>query len=501
MKKKISILIMISLLLALISTNVFAAKVSSEKSTFEIVENNICTINLNDKATFEKKIINYDLNKKEVTIQLKITNNSVEPIVESTPSEIVLVIDNSYSMLNTLSNGQTRMQAVLSAAKSLVAELMSHNNVKVSVVTFSSANPVNMTYTDSNWIPEGTEQDARLRIALSDSSTSVINSITEIQTGQTGERTNIEAGLSIAKKQFSSENSNKYILLLTDGVPNLSLNGNTQNYEMVDVTNTKNAILNLKNEGIGLISVMTEQSNSTIQHTDMGEVTYVDIAERIFGTPSNPTYGKFYYIPDTKISKTVSQDVLSDFVPTTTDEGILRNIIIKDTFPQEIVDNFDFTYVQAPTKGTATQSINSANKLLTWSIPELGYGETASLSYKLKLKDSIDENIINVVLNTNTSVDITTDSIVNNGQKVPFTSSVTPKVRVKLLNGDTPPADDSDPDKPTPDNPTPDTPTPQKDPTVAKEKLPQTGATMTLSILMIVSITIAIITAKRAFIK
>ena len=68
MKKKV-VLIMF-LVIAMMATNVFATAKSTDV-TMEIVEDNTCTIKLNEEAYFEKKMIEYDLKKHEVTLQLK----------------------------------------------------------------------------------------------------------------------------------------------------------------------------------------------------------------------------------------------------------------------------------------------------------------------------------------------------------------------------------------------------------------------------------------------
>ena len=54
MKKKIAITIF--LLLTMMTTSVFATAKSTDV-TMEVVEDNICTIKLNDDSSFEKKMI------------------------------------------------------------------------------------------------------------------------------------------------------------------------------------------------------------------------------------------------------------------------------------------------------------------------------------------------------------------------------------------------------------------------------------------------------------
>jgi len=441
------------LLILLFCSSVFAATTSSEKAKLEIVENNICTINVTDNAIFEKKIIDYDLEKKELTIGLKISNNAVKPLDK--PSEIVLVIDNSLSMDNSISTGGSRMEAVSNSAKLLATELLKLDTVKLSIVSFSTGDN------------EGTITDAKLRTALTNSKDTVLNAITEVANDATGVRTNIEAGLTLASQQFSETCDNKFIVLLTDGVPNISLGSNKILYSGVTATNTKNALQKLDNDGIQILSMMT--GVTTDVETAQTNKTFKELAEEIFGTPEIPTVGKFYYITDSEIERTVSETILTQLVAP--EDNILTDIDIYDYFPQEIINNFNFEYVTLPTLGTVSEDIDLQNNMIVWHIDSLGYGESDTLSYKLTLKDNIDESIVGVVLNTNEKVDITTEKILDeNGQKKIITSDVTPKVKVTLV----------------------------VDTTKAPDPIPQTGSTITLTVIIAVALVACIVIGIRS---
>ena len=445
----------ILLLIVLLSTSVFAATASSEKAKLEIIENNICTINITDTAIFEKKIVDYDLEKKEITIGLTVTNNSVAPLDK--PSEIVLVIDNSLSMKETISTGGTRMEAVSDSAKLLATELLKLDTVKLSVVSFSTGDN------------EGTITDAKLRAKLTNSKDVVMNAITEVANDATGVRTDIEAGITLAAEQFTGTCENKFIILLTDGVPNISLGSNKIQYSGTTATNTKNALLKLDSDGIQILSMMTGVTNSIESQTGK---TYKELAEEVFGTPEEPTVGKFYYITDSEIEETVSETILEQLVAP--EDGILTDIDIYDYFPQEIVDNFDFEYVTSPTLGTVSEDIDLQNNMITWHIDKLGYGESVSLSYKLTLKNNINTEIVGVVLNTNQKVDITTDKVLDsNGTKKVISSEVTPKIKVTI----------------------------KEDTTIVPEPIPQTGTTITLYVLIGVAVIACITIGIRLYIK
>ena len=411
MKKLNKILTILLLLFFIISTTCLAVTTTSKDLKLEIVENNVCTISIKDTAVFEKKIIDYNLDKKEITLQMQIKNIAEKPLAE--PTEIMLVMDTSDSMKREVSTGVTRMDAIKSAADKLVTELLKNDTVKLGIVTFS---------TSDNF---GTISDAKLKSALTSSSSdisSIINSITYDGNGQT----NIDAGVTLASQNFSDTCEHKYIILLTDGVPNYSIGKPTFEYSGTTATNTKNTLNKITNEDdINLISVMTGVE-SNVENPETG-MTYKELAEEIFGTSEEPNYGKFYYIPDSQIEKTISEDILNDI--TNTDNGVLTNIDIYDYFPQEIVDNFDFEYVTSPNLGTISPTIDLQNNCIVWHIDSLGYGEVGTVSYKLTVKDNIDSNIINVILKTNEKVEINADELIN-----PESSTVSPKIK---LTGDT----------------------------------------------------------------
>lgn len=459
MKKKIFSVIL--LLIVLLSTSVFAATINSEKAKLEIVENNICTINITDEAIFEKKLIDYDLTKKEITIGLKVTNNAIPPLDK--PSEIVLVIDNSLSMDETIATGGTRMEAVADSAKLLATELLKLDTVKLSVVSFS---------TGAN---EGTITDAKLRTSFTDSEEVVLAAITEVANDATGVRTDIEAGITLASQQFTGTCDSKFIILLTDGVPNISLGSNSIIYSGVTAANTKDALLEIDGKGIEILSMMTGVTNSIESQTGK---TYKELAEEVFGTPEQPTVGKFYYITDEEIEETVSETILTQLIAPKDD--ILTDINIYDYFPQYIVDNFNFEYVTEPNIGTVSEDIDLQNNLINWHIDELGYGESSTLSYKLTLKDTINNEIIDEILDTNEKVDITTDKVLDEeGNKEFITSEVTPKVKLTL--------------EPEPE--------PEPDNTITPDPLPQTGATITFTIISIIAISLCIGIGIRFYIK
>ena len=410
MKKWAVALILVFLL---ISTTCFAASTSSKNATLEIVENNIGTISINDIANFEKKMISSDLTKKELTIQLKITNTAQE--VFAKPTEIFLVIDNSLSMKDEVSANVTRLKAVTDSAKTLASALLKNENVKVGVVSFSTGEQ------------EGTITDATLQTIPTNKESDVLSNITKIAENPLGARTNIDAGITLANQNFTQTAENRYIILLTDGVPNAAIDGPILTYSGEVATKTKAKLQKLSTDGISLFSLMTGVPD--IEEHSTG-ITYKALAEEIFGTTAEPTAGKFYYISDDKIEETISQTILSDI--TNTADNTLTDLDIYDYFPQEILDNFDFSYVTSPNLGNVSAKVDMENRCIVWHLDTLLPQASGILSYKLTLKENIDTAILDKVLATNQKIEITSPDIQNEDGTHTLTSTVSPKVKVSM---------------------------------------------------------------------
>lgn len=437
MKKKFSIAIF--LLFVLLSTTVFA----STPVKMEIVENNICDIKLQENANFEKKLIKYDLDKHQVTLQLQISNTEKNEIPEG---ELMLVIDSSSSMNDKVNDSTvTRKDLVLNSATKLVENLLSVNSstLKIGVVTFSSSNVASEM---------GTDKDAQLVSDFTNDLSTLKSKISSIE--GTGNFTDLDSGLKLAKKSFTSEKNNKYLIVLTDGIPNM----NVGNSDLVSIkaleqviTTTKETLTSLKD--INVISLLTGITSEEATFRAEGDkyYTYGQVINGIFGTTENPTVGKFYKINDTEIEKTITEEIYSDLVPVI---KTLKDITVVDYFPQYIVDNFDMAYVEGTDTSKISTKIDKETNSITWTIPELKAGETLSVQYTLTLKDSFDETIIDKILNTNQKVDINYKDFY--GKTQTKTSDVSPKIKLTKIPQEEPP---------------------KKDDTISKEELPKTGAT------------------------
>lgn len=421
MKKKIALTIF--LVIIMMATNVFAAAKSTDV-TMEIVEDNICTIKLNDESTFEKKMIEYDLREHEVTLQLKISNNSKEIIPTG---EMMLVIDSSSSMDEIVEGTTTRKDLVLNSANKLVETLIEANptSLKIGVVTFSTG-----TETDENgYLVTGTEADAQKVCDFTNDLNTLTSKISAIE--GTGQYTNLDSGLKLAKSQFTSDDNNKYMIILTDGLPNLAVGYNDLvTYDgLTDViTETKSTLTSLDNVDVYTMLTGIDNEEATFRTDGTNTYTYGQVIQEVFGTEEQPTKGKFYKISDNEIEKTITEKIYRDLLPI---ENSLEDIVVVDYFPQYMIENFEMTYIDGIDTSNVSSQIDTETNSITWNLAKLLPGETAIIQYKLKLKDEFDEAIIDKVLDTNEKVDISYKDF--DGTDETETSDVTPKIKLARI--------------------------------------------------------------------
>ena len=405
--KKLKTIGIIALIIMLFTTTVFAA---NEDVTLVKVKDNVCDIKLGEDGEVIKQLISVDNPKKEAVLQIDVKNiKSEEEQVK--PSEIFLVLDNSKSMTdNKVDNTRTRKEAVFTAAKTLVEKILTAQpNTKIGIVSFSDTN------------------------------------------------------------------LNKHLILLTEGVPNTVVGGPVNQYSGEVKTKTKATLQSVKDKGINIITVMTGV-NSTFMPDQDGNVcaeaagkTYKDLAEEIFGTQEAPNYGKFFYVTDSQVEDTITQDIFENVVTIIKNE--IKDIVLVDYFPSIILANYNFEIVEQANIGKVTAEVNTENNSITWTIGVLKAGETASFKYKLVLKENFDRTIINVETPTNEKVDVTYTDTKGTEQKA--TSDVSPSIMLK---------------KP-------------KDNTQAETPIPQTGDTNIFAIIAITAIVIAMAIYTTKYMK
>ncbi len=406
----------IFLIIILIANVSFA---SYSTVTMSVVEEPICTIELGENSKFEKKLIAKDLANKEVTLQLQVTNQEK---AELSNAEIVFVIDNSNSMTEAATSTATRSELIKSSAKTFITNLLkSSHDLKIGAVSFSTSSKKN----EEGFTTLGTIEDATKLSDLTNDTAALTQAIDGITYAEelVASYTNLEAGLTLGNSLFSSEKNNKYLIILTDGIPNVILDQNAVKYDDKTISATKQRYSDLTSAGVKTITLLSgiREGDDSVNDT----YTYNQYIEQIWGTPSNPLNGEFYYVTDDAIEKTITEDIYSSFIPK---QKTLKNITVVDYFPAEIIQNFDFAYVTEANIGTISSKVDTTNNSITWTIPELASGKTATVQYKLKLKENFDSSIVNKILNTNQKVDIKYTDFDEKEQDK--TSNISPKIKL-----------------------------------------------------------------------
>ena len=409
--------------------------VNKNKTTMKLVEDNKGHIDFGKYGKFDKYMSKIDTEKKTIDITLKVTNNQKEEIEhqEGQIGEVVLLIDGSNSMkTNKVAalGGKTRAEVVYDAATKLVDSLFERNSkIKIGVVEFA---------TTTNPTEEGQGKDAKqITTTLETDKEKVKAAINTIRTDVMGPRTNIQEGLIQADKLLDTStetNTKKAIVVLTDAIPNTASGVSFDTYTDKTAVPTKQELERVKAKGTKVISMLINMTDDPIQISQENpKPTYKQKAQQIFGTTTNPVAGPVYYVEDTNITKTVTEEILKDIAPEKTiiTTYTLTNIVIKDYFPDNIVKNFDYVELTKATKGTATTTIDKNDNSITWTIPELKPNEEATLVYTLKLKDSIEKSIIGINLPTNKKVTIDYDE--NNKKQDPKETPKSPVVALDMV--------------------------------------------------------------------
>lgn len=403
--KIISILFLLFILIGNLSMAAYNDVIMS------VIKEPIATINFGDNSKATRTLISKDLNNKEITLELRVNNYETS----SKPSgEIMLVIDNSKSMLTPVHTDKTREDLVINSAKTLITNLLKDNTkLKIGVVSFS---------TNTDIKKEGTIEDAQLISNLTNDSSALLTAVSNIQ--YTGPRTNLDSGITLAKKYYTenTDSTHKYMIILSDGVPNVAVDYDKNYYSDDVITKTKTNLQSLSGTVDNVITMLTGITDGDAVATPATK-TYNEIISEIFGTTKKPTAGKFYYISDDDIESTITKNIYADLLPVSKS---FKDLKIVDYFPKEIVDNFTFSYVTKPSKGTITDKIDTKTNSITWTIPELKAGEEATVQYKLKLKENYSSSILSKELDTNTKLDLNYKD--DDEKTVTKTSNITPVV-------------------------------------------------------------------------
>ena len=442
MKKKVILLIFI--LMLLLSRYVFALEIQTELKVLEKFSEKKYLEN--DQGYVIKTLADINPDSGEAIVELKLSNTAKD-------------VDNSGSMDFKLSNGKKRKEVVVESAKNLTNKIYDNiDNVKMGIVRFWGKD--NMGYAAS--IMSNVTSDKKVII-------SHLDSIAEMKT-EPG--TNIEAAILAANRMFTKKSKNKIIILLTDGIPNID---NEYNTDLETVFNNTKKTLQSIGDKAYIISIMTGVSDADLDKEK--HIKPTDIVKRIFGTDEKPTTGKFYNISDLDIDRVVSENVYKDLIKKV--RNPINNVKMVDYFPKDIIENFEFSYVDKPNIGSISNEIRKNDNSIDWDIGTLKAGSVATVRYKLKIKDMKNKALLNKVLSTNgDNKNIGYNVVLDTSPKIQLAeiekqNNINIDKNNKKINGI------------------------KKDNTTAKGRLPQTGESLTIFIVFGLCVVVLIVLYKK----
>lgn len=218
------------------------------------------------------------------------------------PADIMLVIDRSGSMSNTLGTGGTKISAAITAAKHFIDTISQDTNNRVGLVTFDTT--------------------AKLNSALTNNFSAVKTQIGQITPGNT---TCTQCGVNTANSEVTKDgrtNIKKVVILLTDGIAN-TVSGNSN---QVAASVAEAAAINAVKAGYAannttFFTIGLGNKNGTIE-TGINEPFLQQIASL--------TSGQYYYSPNSSQLDGIYQSI-SSIVGKGSIAGFVYNDINKNT--------------------------------------------------------------------------------------------------------------------------------------------------------------------------
>ena len=507
---KLYILCIFLVIISFFTSNVFA---SSINTSLEVVKENSEIKNLeNSQGNITKRIIDSNQNQGEVTIELKLSNfkNDKTDKTRYNDTEIYFLVDENLSRNEELLNKN------ITYIKILMNNILKKNsNTKIGIIGLKGTisdkhfdeNGKLITGEKDEGDIKGSEANSEILAELTKDVNKIENALKQMNSVKNAYNVNLEAGIKLANKSYSN-NVNRILISTYDGVPNIAIGVKAKSpshggifgeYETAEeaivaqhkkiVNSTKNEILNLKKNNISFIQLRPEDTSydETWYDSKTGE-KILDFdgspyVKELYRTLENPVYGKMYSLSNSSLEEIITNYIYEDLFKII--QADINKIKIVDYFPKEIIENFDFSYVEKPNIGNVSEKINFENNSIVWNIENLKGNEIAILKYKLKLKDLQNENILNKVISTNEKVSLTYQDAENKEYSLELLTS--PQIMLKQLK-----KEEND-NKPIP------TPSvkPTEDNTQASGKLPQTGVGITLTLLVMAALGIGIISLVR----
>ena len=261
--------------------NIFAE--ANDNNQRQITKEGGSNINEADGVSVSKNIYPSELeNYFDIILTVQTKNKAVDPDLA-----VVIVMDISNTMTQTLGAGKTRLDAAKEASNSFIDSFAARSqnssiDRKLGFVAFNSDSYEIFNLQNCN---ESNKQSLKDKIT-----TKIEKNIVTVSAAHNKRFTNIESGLKRAKDMLdNSSASKKYILFLSDGFPTTYIQSGYTGYDTYDGNRFKDRVLNkpcsygtsysdeaairarqmattIKNSGIGIYSVGVDIGGQTVQN-------------------------------------------------------------------------------------------------------------------------------------------------------------------------------------------------------------------------------------------
>ena len=283
------------------------------------------------------------------------------------PTDIILIMDKSYSMLND-------MPILKEAMKNFTKEILNKKtgipDARISVISFSGLDRPNK---EGKW---GSAEDAQLLYDFSDNIENLNNAIAKVKAEGS---TNAEAAWLLTEKQLNKtrKNASKYVLFFTDGLPNRTVDGKSSSTQkgIEKATAAYNNIIkqypDINTYSIGLIKNLYNNDQQ--------------IAKSFLNETQNR--GRYFIEENTSDLIDIYNEIANNIK---LDRRLAKNVTISDEVTKEFEIVKDSSEVFVPLEDGTLEKINisptvNGNKIL-WYLGDLGV-EGRVIRFKIKLKD------------------------------------------------------------------------------------------------------------------
>lgn len=418
--------------------NIFAE--ANDNNQRQITKEGGSNSNEEDGVSVSKNIYPSELeNYFDIILTVQTKNKAVDPDLA-----VVIVMDISNTMTQTLGAGKTRLDAAKEASNSFIDSFAARSqnssiDRKLGFVAFNS---------DSYEIFELQDCNESNKESLKSSITDGISK-NIVDKNNKKRFTNIEAGLKRAKAMLdSSSASKKYILFLSDGFPTTYIQSGYTGYDTYDGNRFKDRVLNkpcsygtsysdeaairarqmattIKNSGIGIYSVGVDIGGQTVKkyinQTDGKNFSVVDRSStsyEIGSADSADAYrnwlrnkigsGYYYNVNDSNAMKNAFDSIFEQIMILSEATWVTEDPMNSSDQPKNIEfigmygeNNFLSDSVTKTNNYPNTASFDTTNEKIKWdlknSTPEVN-GNT--YTYKLKYRVRIENELSNFVEGT-----------------------------------------------------------------------------------------------------